>query len=96
MTLNNAYFRRDLDAFGLYLFAIVLRQHGMDNPETKEAHRNQIEPELLSINRATKESSKNITARQVLVESIAEYPWNWSAWMELSSLSPFISQVPLM
>jgi hypothetical protein len=40
--------------------------------------------------------AKNITVRQVLVESIAEYPWNWSAWMELSTLSPFISQVPLM
>jgi len=46
-----------MDAFGLYLYGIVLQAAG---DKTK--------------------------AREVLMESIDQYPFNWSAWRALESL----------
>eukprot|EP01018_Ginkgo_biloba_P001203 Gb_18773 [translate_table: standard] len=46
-----------LDAFGLYLYGIVLREKGIETE-----------------------------GRDILVESVNSYPWNWSAWLELQAL----------
>ncbi|KAL4178637.1 hypothetical protein AMTRI_Chr13g116080 [Amborella trichopoda] len=46
-----------IDAFGLYLYGVVLKEKGCED-----------------------------LARTVFVESVNEYPWNWSAWSELQSL----------
>ncbi|ETV65360.1 hypothetical protein, variant [Aphanomyces astaci] len=52
-----------LDAFGLYLYAVVLKQAGFEHTTVHALY------------------------VQLLQRSLALFPWNWSAWMELAATS---------
>lgn len=55
--LSTLHQNDNIDAFGLYLYGLVLKEKGSEK-----------------------------LARTVLAESVNNYPWNWSAWLELQSL----------
>ena len=59
--LEVAYKAGSLDAFGLYVYGLVLKQ----SPTSSSQH----------------------PAHAILCESILAYPWNWSAWLDLASLT---------
>ncbi|ETV90530.1 hypothetical protein, variant 1 [Aphanomyces invadans] len=58
---------KNLDAFGLYLYAVVLKQAGFDRTAVKSLY------------------------VQLLHRSVALFPWNWSAWMELATANDGLS-----
>ena len=61
--LAAAYDSNKLDAFGLYVYGLVL----------KEAK--------------TEKLQSNHTPHAILVESILQFPYNWSAWLDLSDVA---------
>lgn len=57
--LYEAYTAGSLDAFGLYVYGLVLKE----SP-----------------------AGGHFPAHVILTESLLEYPWNWSAWLDLAEL----------
>lgn len=57
--LSVAYKEQHLDAFGLYVYGLVLKE--AQNFTLKSPH----------------------SAHTILVESILQFPYNWSAWLDL-------------
>lgn len=114
LSLSAAYQQNELDAFGLYLYAVVLKRLGYRTsagrsdlhsaestptrhpPDVFEAEKREQQKRrsvdgFASI--AATANTNDVTTRFILIESIRQYPWNWSAWMELAALSPFTSNV---
>jgi anaphase-promoting complex subunit 8 len=52
----------DLDAFGLYVYGMVLKAQAVVPPKSPAAH-------------------------SVLIQSILQFPFNWSAWLDLADLA---------
>lgn len=125
VSLSGAYQHSELDAFGLYLYAVVLKRLGYrtsagrsDAPphsvastptrhppdaleeEEKREQQQQQQQKRRSVDGfasiAAIAHTNDVTTRVILVESIRQYPWNWSAWMELAALSPFTSSVRVL
>lgn len=107
LSLSSSYQQNDLDAFGLYLYAVVLKRLGYrtsagaapsarppselhDSDRREQLKRRSVDG-FATI--AATANTNDVATRLILVESIRQYPWNWSAWMELASLSPFTSNV---
>lgn len=118
LSLSSSYQQNELDAFGLYLYAVVLKRLGYrtsagrsdlhSTTSTPTRHPSQQQSEIYEEEKseqhkrrsvdgfttvAATANTNDVTTRFILVESIRQYPWNWSAWMELASLSPFTSNV---
>ncbi|GAB9472999.1 putative anaphase-promoting complex subunit [Globisporangium polare] len=116
LSLSSSYQQNELDAFGLYLYAVVLKRLGYrtsagrsdlhsatstptrhpqqqseiyEEEKSSEQHKRRSVDGFTTI--AATANTNDVTTRFILVESIRQYPWNWSAWMELASLSPFTS-----
>ena len=87
--LSKAYSAGQLDAFGIYLYGICLR--ATEDP-TVTYNKSK------TLQEWRKES---VNARKLFIESINRFPWNWSAWLDLSStiqhdqvLTEVITQLP--
>ncbi len=103
LKLRSYYANGELDGFGLYLFAVVLRHSGYEKGVASKTEPVRVDAELFGNSGSTVEEKKDsaetrksldkLSSRRILIESIVQYPWNWSAWMELASLSPFTSHV---
>jgi anaphase-promoting complex subunit 8 len=92
--------QQPLDAFGLYLFAVVLRRLGyttvMGALATADASMSASfsfgpDPHDDAEGKCEDDDSDAplTTTRAVLLASLRLFPYNWSAWMELAALSPF-------
>lgn len=68
--LMGRYERNELDGFGLYLFGMVLKKMHRVEKVQEGVVNNFVVPMC--------------TAKQILVESIVAYPYNWSAWLDLA------------
>jgi anaphase-promoting complex subunit 8 len=70
--LHDAYQKQKLDAFGLYVYGMIL----------KEAQANRLPLK-----------ADDPPAHQILMESILQFPCNWSAWLDLAAVSLKDSQI---
>ncbi len=64
-----------LDAFGLYIYGIVLKEmqkSPTSNPQRSHQH-----------NRSSLDSP---SAQSILIQSLIQYPYNWSAWLDLGEI----------
>ena len=97
--IRNAHLRRlstelrsyhasgSLDAFGLYAYGVVLK--GLDRSprvgagaERSRSRRRRFQAPP----QGGGEAGVAVTAHAVLIESLVRYPYNWSAWLDLSEL----------
>ncbi|KAL3795060.1 hypothetical protein HJC23_006381 [Cyclotella cryptica] len=72
--LRRAYRRRQLDAFGMYVYGVVLK--GL------RGARRPIVPKI----GAVKDEEKQDAAHEIFIRSILKYPYNWSAWLDLAEI----------
>ena len=74
----------ELDAFGLYVYGVVLKAiRGAKRAPSGERHTNN-EPNRTSDART--DESVGDAAHVILIRSILKYPFNWSAWLDLGEL----------
>jgi anaphase-promoting complex subunit 8 len=81
--LYDAYMSNQLDAFGLYVYGMVLAA----NPHNVMKHRNTTTDNNNNID-SNKNHAHNTpvpTAASILIQSILKFPYNWSAWLDLAS-----------
>jgi anaphase-promoting complex subunit 8 len=81
--LQEAYSSNRLDAFGLYVFGTVLvaaTAATTTGYPVADSNRN----DDVDNNNASRQSPP--TAHTVLIQSILQFPYNWSAWLDLASL----------
>ena len=92
---NNKEESAVLDAFGLYVYGIVLRGiHGTKKKKKKigttpaTSATAGLPPSSLEATKLQTSSSDgdDITAQSILIQSILLYPFNWSAWLDLAEL----------
>ncbi|DAZ98338.1 TPA: hypothetical protein N0F65_007145 [Lagenidium giganteum] len=84
LSLGAAYQKQQLDGFGLYLFAVVLKRLGYATTSGRTSMDDRDSPV-----KTAGSNAEAVPMRSVLIDAIAQYPWNWSAWMELAAQSPF-------
>ena len=65
-----------LDGFGLYAFGLVLKKLGCVGGKSGSSSSGGDGPRV----------SSEPHARGVLLQSVAAYPWNWAAWLDLAEL----------
>lgn len=73
--LQDAYHSQLLDAFGLYVYGMVLK-------EAQQSHLKNND----NIAETSTHTNNRLQAHLVLMESLLDFPWNWSAWVDLAEL----------
>lgn len=74
--LSSLYNADELDAFGLYLYGIVLRETGDPTLSTQNS---------LMHKEVSQKHIKVTKSYTVLLASVTKFAWNWSAWMDLAT-----------
>ena len=83
--LRAAYRSEKLDAFGMYVYGVVLK--GLRGTKLAPRLRGaSCSARPGNCNTADDQESDEHTAHQMLVRSILLYPFNWSAWLDLGEL----------
>ena len=77
--LGKSYNDRMLDAFGLYIYGIVLKESQKQSSDlsriTEQTHE-----------MAFSKSHKQPKSQNIFIQSILQYPYNWSAWLDLAEI----------
>jgi len=74
--LYDYYNSHALDAFGLYIYGVVLKEI-QKSPSSKFSPRTTIFHDKLDV---------APTPQSILIQSLVQYPCNWSAWLDLAEL----------
>jgi len=75
--LYDCYTKDLLDPFGLHVYGMVLlkqqkqQSHSSSSPRTAKAH-------------SPQKKKQSLSPQHVLMKSILEFPYNWSAWLDLA------------
>ncbi len=85
--LHNAYVDKKLDAFGLYMYGVVLKE-SQKSPScysgAKSMNSNRSSPRTVQHHHHGMKDSIQPTAHSIFIESLIQYPYNWSAWLDLA------------
>ena len=75
--LEKEYKVGKLDAFGLYVYGVVLKGLGREDGTAKKS---------AEMQQKKQQQQTKKTAHEILIESILKYPYNWSAWLDLAEI----------
>ncbi|KAL7488140.1 hypothetical protein ACHAW6_014831 [Cyclotella cf. meneghiniana] len=74
LELRRAYKMKQLDAFGLYVYGVVLK--GLRGAKLPNAQKVGV----------VIDQDKQDAAHDIFIRSILKYPYNWSAWLDLAEI----------
>ena len=84
--LEKEYGMGKLDAFGLYVYGVVLKGLGRDYGDGKKSGERQRRRQQQKQQQQVQQKQQRHTAHEILIESILKYPYNWSAWLDLAEI----------
>ncbi|KAK1741894.1 anaphase-promoting complex subunit 8 [Skeletonema marinoi] len=76
----------ELDAFGLYVYGVVLKELRGAKRAPSSGERHKTNNEFNQTADARTDESVGDAAHVILIRSILKYPFNWSAWLDLGEL----------
>ena len=82
--LQEAYTSNQLDAFGLYVYGTVLVAAAATTGYPVVHNNQNNDDDANNSNNEARQSTPS--AHSALIQSILQFPYNWSAWLDLASL----------
>ena len=94
LELHDYFVKNKLDAFGLYIYGIVLKEIQKSPSSTSTKHQGRKSPKsTILLHQQQKyrdcdimDSSSTPSAHTIFIQSLIKYPYNWSAWMDLAEI----------